>query len=248
MIWKALSDPTRRSILEKLKKAPQTTSELSSMFEPLSRYAVMKHLGILEKANLIMIRREGKFRWNYLNTAPIQRAYDQWLSNLVRFKYLTDQTSTSVEKPSKKPDSTAVSIEVEIKSPKQRIWQALTEQTGQWWLPSLFTHPQTNDFVLEAKLGGLMYERAASGDGAVWANVIGIDSPNFIQLKGHLTPALGGPAISFLRIELHTSGPLTIVRLKDEIFGDIASDLKPSLTQNWTNLLENGLKPFLEEN
>lgn len=246
MIWKALSDPTRRSILEILKQAPQTTGDLSSRFEPLSRYAVMKHLGILEKANLIMVRREGKFRWNHLNTTPIQRAYDQWLSNLVRLKYLTDQTSATVEESKQNLKSTAVIVEAEIKSTKQVIWQALTEQTGQWWPQSLFTHPKTNDFVLEAKLGGLMYEQTNNGDGAVWANVIGIDSPNFIQLKGHLTPDLGGPAVSFLRIELQSSGPITIVRLKDEIFGKIDTELPSSLKANWTTLLNKGLKPFIE--
>ena len=71
MIWKALSDPTRRSILNLLRSAPRTTGEISDQFD-LSRFAVMKHLGVLEKADLIKVKREGKFRWNHLNPKPIE--------------------------------------------------------------------------------------------------------------------------------------------------------------------------------
>ncbi len=246
MIWKALSDPTRRTILDTLQQAPQTTGELSSRFGHLSRYAVMKHLGILQKANLIVIKRKGKYRWNYLNTSPLQTAYDQWVSKLIRFKHSSGQTPMSVEKPTKELSSLTINVEAQIGAPKLEVWKALTEQSGSWWPKSLFTHPKTKDFVIEAKLGGLMYELTENGEGTVWANVIGIDSPNFIQLKGHLTPALGGPAISFLNIALRSSGPLTVVKLVDELFGEVADSLQQQLQQNWTLLLEDGLRNFIE--
>ena len=41
----------------------------------------MKHLGILEKANLILIERKGKYRWNYINPVPIQEIYNRWICN-----------------------------------------------------------------------------------------------------------------------------------------------------------------------
>ena len=112
MIWKALSDPTRRSILSSLRKAPQTTGEISASFKNLSRYAVMKHLGILEKANLITVKREGKFRWNYLNTMPIQQTYEQWVSNLLQLKYLAEQTTENMGESSKSITTTTVFIEL----------------------------------------------------------------------------------------------------------------------------------------
>ena len=89
MIWKALSDPTRRSILNLLKKAPRTTGEISDQFKNLSRFAVMKHLGVLEKADLIKVKREGKFRWNHLNPNPIEKTYEQWVSQLIQLKFYT---------------------------------------------------------------------------------------------------------------------------------------------------------------
>lgn len=79
LIWKALADPTRRAILDLLKKEPRTTGVLCAHFEALSRCAVMKHLEILHDANLLIIKRDGKFRWNFLNAAPLQEIYDRWL-------------------------------------------------------------------------------------------------------------------------------------------------------------------------
>lgn len=79
LVWKAVADPTRRAILDLLKEEPRTTGFLCEYFEGLSRCAVMKHLSILDDADLIIIKRNGKFRWNFINTAPIQKIYDRWI-------------------------------------------------------------------------------------------------------------------------------------------------------------------------
>lgn len=59
------------------------TGELCEQFPALTRYAVMKHLGVLERAGLVRVHREGRCRWNSLNAAPIQAIYDRWMSPLV---------------------------------------------------------------------------------------------------------------------------------------------------------------------
>jgi len=80
-IFKALGDSRRRQILDLLKKAPRTTGELCERFErSLDRCTVMQHIGVLEKAGLILSRREGRTRWNYLNVAPFKDIYDRWIS------------------------------------------------------------------------------------------------------------------------------------------------------------------------
>ncbi|MGH2627533.1 MAG: ArsR/SmtB family transcription factor [Anaerolineales bacterium] len=78
-VWKALADPTRRRLLDLLKDGPRRTGELSDRF-PTSRFAVMKHLAILERAGLILVTREGRERWNHLNAVPIRQIYEQWIS------------------------------------------------------------------------------------------------------------------------------------------------------------------------
>ncbi len=78
-VWKALSDPTRRAILDHLRESRRTTGELVELFPQLSRYGVMKHLQVLTQAELVIVRREGKFRWNSLNAVPIQKIYERWV-------------------------------------------------------------------------------------------------------------------------------------------------------------------------
>jgi len=79
-VWKALADPTRRRILDLLKPGPLATGDLVEAFPELSRFGVMKHLGILEDAGLVVSRKEGRTRLNYLNPAPIRRIYERWVS------------------------------------------------------------------------------------------------------------------------------------------------------------------------
>ena|SRR6186713_294302 len=79
-IWKALGSPHRRALLDALKDGPKTTSALCEVLPRLSRYAVMQHLGVLERAGVVLVRRDGRERWNELNAVPIQRELERWLN------------------------------------------------------------------------------------------------------------------------------------------------------------------------
>src|SRR5215470_14772852 len=78
-IFKALGDARRREILDLLKVKARTTGELCGHFKKLDRCTVMQHLGVLEKADLIIVKREGRHRWNYINPLPIKEIYDRWI-------------------------------------------------------------------------------------------------------------------------------------------------------------------------
>ncbi len=75
-LWNALADPTRRAILDLLREAPRTTGALADQF-PTTRFAVMKHLNVLESAGLVVVRRRGRERWNHLNAVPLQLVYER---------------------------------------------------------------------------------------------------------------------------------------------------------------------------
>lgn len=106
-IWKALADPTRRRILETLSDRTVTTGEIVDRFSPkLVRTAVMKHLDVLESANLIRIERIGRNRLNHIERKPLecisgwlQRHVTNHRENLTRLKNLTESKS-----PSPKPN------------------------------------------------------------------------------------------------------------------------------------------------
>ena len=66
-------------MLDLLAKAPMTTGSLVSEFEPLCRTAVMKHLSVLVAARLVLVRWEGRVRWNHFNPVPIDRISRRWI-------------------------------------------------------------------------------------------------------------------------------------------------------------------------
>lgn len=79
-VWKALSDPTRRSILDSLRSGPCTTTEIVALHPGLTRFGVMKHLAVLRDAGLVVDRWEGRSRINSLNVVPIRQIYERWVS------------------------------------------------------------------------------------------------------------------------------------------------------------------------
>jgi DNA-binding transcriptional ArsR family regulator len=80
LVYKALADSRRREILDLLKDDPRTTGDICSAFPDLDRCTVMQHLGVLEKAGLVFTKKEGRYRWNYLNSVPIREIYDRWIN------------------------------------------------------------------------------------------------------------------------------------------------------------------------
>lgn len=79
-VWRALASPIRRRMLDLLRDGPMSTGALTDEFRDLSRFAVMQHLGVLSEADLVVPRREGRVRLNFLNPVPIQRIYHRWVS------------------------------------------------------------------------------------------------------------------------------------------------------------------------
>jgi DNA-binding transcriptional ArsR family regulator len=77
-IWQALSDPTRRRILDLLRERPRITGDIASRFE-ISRIAVMRHLEVLSATGLVTSRKRGRERWHYLNAVPLERIYERWV-------------------------------------------------------------------------------------------------------------------------------------------------------------------------
>ena len=78
-IWKALADPNRRRILDLVCEQSLTTGQIVDSFEGMGRTGVMKHISILEAAELILVHREGTLRWNSFNPNPMLEACLPWL-------------------------------------------------------------------------------------------------------------------------------------------------------------------------
>jgi DNA-binding transcriptional ArsR family regulator len=79
-VWRALADPTRRAILDLLRRRPQTTSEIAERIPHLSRFGIMKHLAVLRRAGLVRSNEKGRTVVNTVNVVPIRLIYERWVS------------------------------------------------------------------------------------------------------------------------------------------------------------------------
>lgn len=107
-VFKALANSDRRRILDLIRQSPKTTGELCKSLSHLNRCTVMLHLGKLEDADLILAKRKGKFRWNYLNVEPIQQIYNRWIKDYAQpaaelLTNLKSQLESEPERKNKKP-------------------------------------------------------------------------------------------------------------------------------------------------
>lgn len=80
LVFKALADATRRLLLDRLfAHDGMTLGELEAEVPQLTRFGVMKHLGVLEQAGLVVTRKQGRYKFHYLNPVPIRLVYERWI-------------------------------------------------------------------------------------------------------------------------------------------------------------------------
>lgn len=93
LVFKALADPTRRLLLDRLfERDGRTLSELEAQVPELTRFGVMKHLRVLEQADLVVTRKRGREKLHYLNPVPIRLIHERWID-----KYREHRVSVLVE-------------------------------------------------------------------------------------------------------------------------------------------------------
>ncbi|MGH9187714.1 MAG: ArsR/SmtB family transcription factor, partial [Acidimicrobiales bacterium] len=120
--FRALSDPTRRSLLDELfREDGQTLSALEVRFS-MTRFGVMKHLKQLEEAGLVVTKRRGREKLHFLNPVPIRLVHDRWVSKYAEpwaaaLSGLKDRLESPMEKV----------FEIYIRTTPERLWDAITD-------------------------------------------------------------------------------------------------------------------------
>jgi DNA-binding transcriptional ArsR family regulator/uncharacterized protein YndB with AHSA1/START domain len=130
MIFKALADPARRTLLDALReKDGQSLTDLQGQLD-MTRFGVMKHLGVLEDAGLIVTIKRGRFKYHYLNAVPLQQVIDRWIDPLIAkpsargLLALKAQLEGPATMPEAKPDFV---LETFIRTTQDALWDALTQ-------------------------------------------------------------------------------------------------------------------------
>ena len=270
-VWKALADPTRRGLLDLLRGQPRTTGDLCAAFAPaLSRFAVMKHLAVLEQAGLVVPRRRGRQVWHHLNAVPLRRIYERWVgayesawaASLVRLQETSEarpggeqsgaeETMEGAQHP-QAPQTLRIEQEVEIAAAPERVFDALTAQIGAWW--SRHFSPAPRAIALEPWPGGRLYEEFGGGagdagvtGGALYATVTYLERGRRLALTGAL--GMPGPVLGVVTFDLEprAGGGATLVRLSHHAIGAVDADTQDRYGAGWGALLRDRLKRFVEE-
>ena len=121
-VFKALSDQTRRELLDELfRRDGQTLNALASRFD-MTRVGVAKHLHLLEDAGLVVTRRRGREKLHYLNPVPIRLVHDRWVS-----KYTEAWTAGLADLKRDLEVTVEKVFEIYIRTSPERLWQAITD-------------------------------------------------------------------------------------------------------------------------
>jgi uncharacterized protein YndB with AHSA1/START domain len=242
-VWKALADPTRRAILDLLRERPRTTGELSGAFPQVTRFAVMKHLGVLQQADLVVVRPRGRERWNHLNGVPLRRAYERWMgryadrsaATMLRLKEAAEDRQREGEMTATGQIGLAtldIVDEVAVAAPREKVFDALC-RVGDWW-PHKFVEGGRVHF--EPVVGGRFWEEWPDDGGALYATVSSIRRPSKLEYTGPM--GMAGPVTSVISFELEERDAGTLVRKTHRAFGDIDEETRESYTAGWKQVLE----------
>jgi uncharacterized protein YndB with AHSA1/START domain len=122
LVFRALSDPTRRSLLDELYRQDGQTLSALEQGLPMTRFGVMKHLRVLEEAGLVTTKRRGREKLHFLNPVPIRLVHDRWVS-----KYAEPWAAALSGLKSRLEAKTMEKVfEIYIKTTPERLWEAIT--------------------------------------------------------------------------------------------------------------------------
>jgi uncharacterized protein YndB with AHSA1/START domain len=122
-VFKALSDPTRRSLLDELYEHDGQSLHSLEQRLPMTRFGVMKHLKVLEEAGLVTTKRRGREKLHFLNPVPIRLVHDRWVS-----KYAEPWAATLTQLKRRLEEGLMEKVfEIYIKTTPERLWEAITD-------------------------------------------------------------------------------------------------------------------------
>ena len=122
-VFKALADPTRRSLLDALQREDGQSLRMLEERVPMTRFGVMKHLRVLEDAGLVVTRRRGREKLHYLNAVPIRLIHDRWVSKFA------EPWAAALSDIKDRLEGQAMEkvFEIYIKTTPERLWEAITD-------------------------------------------------------------------------------------------------------------------------
>lgn len=139
------------------------------------------------------------------------------------------------------------SVEVVIEADVHHAWEYYFNQINGWWPKEFFTSSKSKRFIIDTFIGGKVYEDHGEGCGLVWGDIIGVDYPSSLQIRGHLTREFGGPTLTFEKFTFIPHDQGAKVRYEIEFVGPIETKSISSLQNGWEDLLQRHFKSYCKK-
>jgi len=244
-IWKALSDPTRRAVLDLLRLGPMTTGELGDHFPELSRFGVMKHLRVLEEAGLLLSRKEGRTRVNRLNAVPLREVYERWVGKfedkwagaLLGLRRRAEKGIDMAELAPARLER--IELEIRIGATPDRVYDLFIHNTPEWFSNG----PGQPPCGLEPRLGGLLYQDTGDGAGTVFATITKLQPGRCVAMSGEF--CCREACLNNVTFTFEPAGDGTLVKLDHRLAGEFDDNYVEEFRGGWPEPLE-GLKALAE--
>jgi uncharacterized protein YndB with AHSA1/START domain len=236
VVFKALADPTRRSLLDELFRADgQTLTELERRL-PMTRFGVMKHLRQLEDAGLVTTKRRGREKLHFLNPVPIRLVHDRWVS-----KYAEPWAAAlSGLKRDIEEEIVEKVFEVYIRTTPERLWEAITDSDTR--SSYSFGFPIKSDWT-----PGGRYEMLSFDGNEVWAEGenLELEPPRRLvqTLIPHWDEEVEGEPATRITWEIEPLGDVCRLRVTHEITETTHGEVYggwPMILSSLKSLLETG--------
>jgi len=233
-VWRALGNPLRRQLLDLLADGPRTTGELAVAVPGVSRFAVMQHLGVLVDAELVLVRRRGRHRYNHLNAVPLRAWYERWVVPLAdraaaEMLALQRHAELSEGEPfmavmTDQIRTVRIETELRFRASPERVFRALTEETLAWF-PHTYGEERTRAVVLEPRVGGANYEDWGDGMGHLYGHVTVYDRPHGFSTRGRIMPG----TILDSEYRLEADGEDTVLTMSKVAVGPMSDEEAASI-------------------
>ncbi|MGH2355245.1 MAG: ArsR/SmtB family transcription factor [Chloroflexota bacterium] len=241
VVFKALADPARRRLLDRLRtENGQPLTKLCAHMN-MTRQAVTKHLALLEAANFVVTVRHGREKLHYLNPVPIADLSDRWIATYERHRLraLNDLKRNLNEAQMEKPSYVYVTY---IATTPERLWEALTtgEFTRQYWGGRRLT----STWQVGAPVSHVREDGGVDWNGEVlrWEPLRRLAYTFHMQISD----AHRGERPSRVTFELEPLGPVVKLTLTHDEFGPESATLEttrhgwPAILSSLKSLLERG--------
>ena len=232
-VFKALSDPTRRQLLDTLRdRGGLTLTELEYGLG-MTRFGVMKHLRVLEEANLVLTRRDGRFKYHYLNALPLQEVADRWMAPYAKplARFALDLKNVLETPMAEKSDFV---LQTYIRTTQDALWDALInpEKTALYYYKARIK--------TDLKAGGPFQYFGADGRLMIDGEVIEV-TPKSRIVSTFLATWVDEPKPTRVTFEIEPVGDLCKFTLTHHNY----MDSKSGAENGWRPVVD-GLKTLLE--